>query len=163
MRSWSTYLIIWCSNLFEFAIYTVVKYRNWSPMICFRFGHNDVSRCSKTLRVWIAKFGSRRICHDFVAQLFFSCVDLSNGFLKANFVMLASPVVVLVAVAMSTSSAKKSTHLSKRVGGVVPGVVVYLLFHCTFHAWAGWVSEIKYGLIAAARGAFTSWRSISLN
>ena len=46
--------------------------------------------------------------------------------------------------------------LSKRVGGVVPGVVVYLLFHCTFHAWAGWVSEIKYGLIAAARGAFTS-------
>lgn len=106
MRSWSTYLIIWCSNLFEFAIYTVVKYRNWSPMICFCFGHNDVSRCSKTLRVCIAKFGSRRICHDFVAQLFFSCVDLSNGFLKANFVMLASPVVVLVAVAMSTSSAK---------------------------------------------------------
>lgn len=106
MRSWSTYLIIWCSNLFEFAIYTVVKYRNWSPMICFRFGHNDVSRCSKTLRVCIAKFGSRRICHDFVAQLFFLCVDLSNGFLKATFVMLASPVVVLIAVAMSTSSAK---------------------------------------------------------
>ena len=51
---------------------------------------------------------------------------------------------------------KEPTHLSKRVGGVVPGVVVYLLFHCTFHAWAGWVSEIKYGLIAAARGAFTS-------
>ena len=31
------------------------------------------------------------------------------------------------------------------------------------HAWAGWVSEITNGLIAAARGAFTSWRSISLN
>ena len=39
---------------------------------------------------------------------------------------------------------EEPTHLSKRVGGVVPGVVVYLLFHCTFHAWAGWVSEIKY-------------------
>ena len=51
---------------------------------------------------------------------------------------------------------KEPTHLSKRVGGIVPGVVVYLLFRCTFHAWAGWVSEIKYGLIAAARGAFTS-------
>ena len=33
-------------------------------------------------------------------------------------------------------------------GDVVPGVVV--------HAWVGWVGEIKYGLIAAARGAFTS-------
>ena len=40
----------------------------------------------------------------------------------------------------------------KRVGHVVPGVVVYL----SFHAWVGWVSEIKYGLIAAARGAFTN-------
>ena len=47
---------------------------------------------------------------------------------------------------------KEPTHLSKRVGHVVPGVVVYL----SFHAWVGWVSEIKYGLIAAARGAFTS-------
>ena len=33
--------------------------------------------------------------------------------------------------------------LSKRVGHVVPGVVVYLMFHPTFHAWVGWVSEIK--------------------
>ena len=47
---------------------------------------------------------------------------------------------------------KEPTHLSKRVGHVVPGVVVYL----SFHAWVGWVSEIKYGLIAAASGAFTS-------
>ena len=51
---------------------------------------------------------------------------------------------------------KEPTHFSKRVGHVVPGVVVYLLFHCTFHAWVGWVSEIKYELIAAARGAFRS-------
>ena len=29
--------------------------------------------------------------------------------------------------------------------------------------WIGWASEIKYGLIAAARGAFTSWRLISFN
>ena len=36
------------------------------------------------------------------------------------------------------------------------------LFHCTFHAWVGWVGEIKYGLIAAARGALISWRLISL-
>ena len=36
------------------------------------------------------------------------------------------------------------------------------LFHCTFHALVGWVGEIKYGLIAAARGALTSWRPISL-
>ena len=26
------------------------------------------------------------------------------------------------------------------------GVSVVSLFHCTFHAWVGWVSEIKYGL-----------------
>ena len=30
------------------------------------------------------------------------------------------------------------------------------LFHCTFHAWVGWLGEIKYGLITAARGALTS-------
>ena len=42
------------------------------------------------------------------------------------------------------------------------GLSVVSLFHCTFHAWVGWVSEIKYGLIAAARGALTSWRPISL-
>ena len=36
---------------------------------------------------------------------------------------------------------------------VVPGVMVYLKFHPTFHAWVAWVSEIKYELIAAARGA----------
>ena len=49
--------------------------------------------------------------------------------------------------------------LSKFVGHIVPGVEVYLKFHPTFHAWVGWVSEIKYELIAAARGApraFTS-------
>ena len=46
---------------------------------------------------------------------------------------------------------------------VVPDVVVYLKFHPTIHAWVGWVSEIKYELIAAASGTFTSWRSISLN
>ena len=39
----------------------------------------------------------------------------------------------------------------KRVGDVVPGVVVYLSMH-----GLGWVGKIKYGLIAAARGAFTS-------
>ena len=52
---------------------------------------------------------------------------------------------------------KESTHLSKRVGDVVRGVVVYLYlwFHLTFHARAGWVGGIKYGLIGAAR-AFTS-------
>ena len=34
---------------------------------------------------------------------------------------------------------KESTHLSKRVGDVVRGVVVYLYlwFHLTFHARAG--------------------------
>ena len=51
---------------------------------------------------------------------------------------------------------KEPTRLSKRVGHVVPGVVVYLKFHPTFHAWVGWVSEIKYELIAAARGALTN-------
>ena len=69
------------------------------------------------------------------------------------------PQNVLICIFISLKreiKVKEPTHLSKRVGGVVPGVVVYLLFHCTFHAWAGWVSEIKYGLIAAARGAFTS-------
>ena len=31
----------------------------------------------------------------------------------------------------------------------VPGVVVYLKFDLTFHAWAGLVSEIKYELTAS--------------
>ena len=47
---------------------------------------------------------------------------------------------------------KEHTHCSKRVGDVVPDVVVY---HC--HAWGGegvWVRS-KYELIAAASGAFT--------
>ena len=57
---------------------------------------------------------------------------------------------------MKTLNIKEPTHLLKRVGHVVLGVVVYLKFHPTFHAWVGWVSEIKYELIAAARGAFTS-------
>jgi len=43
-------------------------------------------------------------------------------------------------------------YLSERVGDDVPGVVVYL----TFHAWVGWLSEIKNELIAAAGGTFTS-------
>jgi len=47
---------------------------------------------------------------------------------------------------------KEPRHLSERVGDDVPGRVVYL----TFQAWVGWVSEIKNGLIVAARGAFTS-------
>ena len=47
---------------------------------------------------------------------------------------------------------------TKRVGDIVPGVVVYLClwFHLRFHAWVGWVGDIKCGLIAVARGAFTS-------
>jgi len=53
---------------------------------------------------------------------------------------------------MVSKDVKEPAHLLERVGDDVPGVVVYL----TFHAWAGWVSEIKNGLIAAARGAFTS-------
>ena len=36
------------------------------------------------------------------------------------------------------------------------GLSVVSLFHYTFHAWVVWVSEIKYGLITAARGALTS-------
>ena len=62
------------------------------------------------------------------------------------------PVSCIFSVTWLAGDIKEPTHLSKRVGHVVPGVVVYL----SFHAWVGWVSEIKYGLIAAARGAFTS-------
>ena len=40
----------------------------------------------------------------------------------------------------------------KRVGEAVPVVVVYLYMH----ELGGWVSEIEYGLIAVARGSFTS-------
>ena len=50
---------------------------------------------------------------------------------------------------------KNSHTVWKRVGDVIPGVVIYLL-----HG-SGGVGEIKYGLTAAARGAFTSWRPIS--
>ena len=53
----------------------------------------------------------------------------------------------------------KNPHFSKRVGDVAPGLVVYHWFYQTFHAWIEvieWMGEIKYGLIGAARGAFTS-------
>ena len=50
---------------------------------------------------------------------------------------------------------KNSHTVQKRVGDVVPGVVLYLL-----HG-SGGVGEIKYGLIAAASGTLTSWRPIS--
>ena len=50
---------------------------------------------------------------------------------------------------------KNSHTVRKRVGGVVPGVVIYLL-HGLGWVGLGGVGEIKYGLIAAARGAFTS-------
>ena len=42
------------------------------------------------------------------------------------------------------------------VGHEVPGVVVCLKFHPTFHAWVGWVSGIKYELKATARVTFRS-------
>ena len=32
----------------------------------------------------------------------------------------------------------------------------HLWFHLTFHAWIGWVGEIKYGLIVATISALTS-------
>ena len=54
---------------------------------------------------------------------------------------------------------KEPTHCSKRVGDVVPGVVVclYLCFHLSFIFMGGldgWVRS-KYGLKAAATIAFT--------
>ena len=58
--------------------------------------------------------------------------------------------------APSPASSVFMVSSSSRCGGLS-------LVHLTFHAWVGRVSEIIYGLIAAARGAFTSWRSISLN
>ena len=58
----------------------------------------------------------------------------------------------MLASSILQGSVKKSSGRSSRRCG--PTVVS--LFHCTFHAWVGRVSEIKYGLIAAARGAFTS-------
>ena len=63
---------------------------------------------------------------------------------------LQDPVSCIFSVTWLAGDVKEPTHLSERVGDDVPGVV-------------GWVSEIKNGPIAAARGAFTSWRSISLN
>ena len=65
-----------------------------------------------------------------------------------------SPVSCIFSVTWLAGDVKEPTHLSERVGDEIPGVVVYLSFHLAFHAWVGWVSEIKYGLIAAARGAF---------
>ena len=62
------------------------------------------------------------------------------------------PVSCIFSVKWLAGDVKEPTHLSKREGHVVPGVVVYP----TFHAWVGWVSEIKYELIAATRSAFTS-------
>ena len=44
----------------------------------------------------------------------------------------------------------------------VPAVTILYGSCLDLQIWVGWVSEIKYGLIAAARGAFTSLRPISL-
>ena len=68
------------------------------------------------------------------------------------------PQTCIFSVTWLAGDMKEPTHLSKRVGHVVSGE-----FHLIFHAWVGWVSEIKYAMIAAARGAFTSSRWISLN
>ena len=65
-------------------------------------------------------------------------------------------VSCIFSVTWLAGDVKEPTHLSKRVEHVVRGVVVYLSFHLIFHVWAGWVSEIKYELIAAARGTLTS-------
>ena len=56
---------------------------------------------------------------------------------------------------------KNSHTVRKRVGDIVPGVVIYLLHGLGGLGGLGGVGEIKYGLIVAARGAFTSWRPIS--
>ena len=79
--------------------------------------------------------------------------------------IIIGPVWCIFSVTWLAVDVKEPTHLSKRVQDIVPDVAVYLhlWFHLTFHARVGWMSEIKYGLIAAARGAFTSWRSISAN
>ena len=73
---------------------------------------------------------------------------------------ILGPVSCIFIVTWLAVKVKARTHLSERVRDIVPAVVVYvylyLWFHLTFHAWVGWVSEIKYELIAAARGAFTS-------
>ena len=62
---------------------------------------------------------------------------------------MVGPVSCIFSVAWSAGDVKEPTHLSKRVGDVVPGVVVYLKFHCTFHAWVGWASEIWLDLVSS--------------
>jgi len=47
--------------------------------------------------------------------------------------------IVKWTIAWKDNCFKEPTHLSERVGDEIPGVVVYL----SFHAWVGWVSEIK--------------------
>ena len=49
-------------------------------------------------------------------------------------------------VTWSAGDVKEPTHLSKRVGDVVPGVVV----HPSMYGSGGWVGEIKNVLIVAA-------------
>ena len=96
-------------------------------------------------------------------------------------VRLSSWIRTINSVIWLARDVKEPMHLSKREGHVVPGVVIYLyscmanlktanttkqtarlsllivfLFPGQFHPWVGWVGEIKYGLITAARGAFTS-------
>ena len=67
------------------------------------------------------------------------------------------PVSYIFSFTWIAGDVKEPRNLSQRVGNVVRGVVVYLYlwFHLTIRARVGWVSEIKYGLIAAVRGAFT--------
>ena len=49
------------------------------------------------------------------------------------------PVSCIFSVTWLAGDVKEPTHLSERVGDEIPGVVVYL----SFHAWVGWVSDIK--------------------
>ena len=52
---------------------------------------------------------------------------------------LENPSICIFSVTWLAGDVKEPTHLSERVGDEIPGVVVYL----SFHAWVGWVSEIK--------------------
>ena len=53
------------------------------------------------------------------------------------------PVSCIFSATLLAGDVKEPTH-SSRCGAL------------SLHAWVGWVGESNYGLIAAARGAFTS-------
>ena len=77
-----------------------------------------------------------------MGELLFCCLPPFSS-TKGSTSITVGPVSCIFSVTWSAGDVKEPTHLSKSVGDVVPGVVVYLWCHCFIvhfiHGLGGWV------------------------